>query len=330
MIQYTSVFKRTQVVTNAGKVNRSLLYPDRTFDSDSVAWLVHACVAFLGLIVFSPLIVLIALAIKWTDRGPVFYRGKRVGQDGRIFWIYKFRTLKEGAEKNIGARLLNDNDRACYVTKIGRFLKRSKLDELPQLLNVIRGEMRLAGPRPLRPIFLSQFERDIQNYMTRFQVPPGVTGIAQLRGGYYTSARNKLRYDRIYIRNVSLLLDLQLILLTFVKILNRWLTLGFFGLFLFLFVSFVPASEQPVWNLSLGGVNIEPVAVPHSSRHDLGSVQKGTGSIFPLSRSAEPPYLFVYVPRSARSVCCGRSRSSPSAHDFLRRDRFFNLLPDCE
>ena len=259
MTQYTSVFKRTPAATNGRKVTQSLLFPARIFDADSFAGFVHACVAFLGLIVCSPLIVLIGLAIKLTDGGTIFYRGKRIGQAGRIFWIYKFRTLKEGAEKDIGARLLNDTDRACYMTKIGRFLKRSKLDELPQLLNVIRGEMRLAGPRPLRPIFLSQFEQDIPNYMTRFEVPPGITGIAQLRGGYYTSPRNKLRYDRIYIRNASLLLDLQIVLLTFVKILNRWLTLGFFGLFLFLFVSFVPASERPVWRLSIGGLDIEPV-----------------------------------------------------------------------
>ncbi len=224
--------------------------------SDSVSWLFHAVAALLGLFFFSPLFLLIVLAIKLTDSGPIFYRGRRVGRDGHIFWIYKFRTLCEGAEKEIGARLLSDDDRARYCTKIGKFLKRSKLDELPQLVNVLRGEMRLAGPRPVRPIFLRQFEQEIPNYAARFRVPPGITGIAQLRGGYYTSPRNKLRYDLIYIRNRSLMLDVKLVLLTFIKILDRWLTLGFFLCFLFLFVSFVPPSVQSFWAPSWGGGGI--------------------------------------------------------------------------
>jgi hypothetical protein len=162
----------------------------------------------------------------------------------------------EGAETQIGARLLAKEDQETYYTKIGRFLKRSKLDELPQLFNVIRGEMRLVGPRPLRPIFLEQCEQSIPNYSSRFSVPPGITGVAQLRGGYYTSQRNKLRYDLIYIRRRSLLLDSQIVFLTFVKVLNRWFSRGFFLLFLFLFVSFIPGAVQPSLYVSIFGVRI--------------------------------------------------------------------------
>jgi lipopolysaccharide/colanic/teichoic acid biosynthesis glycosyltransferase len=202
-------------------------------------------VSLLGLVIFSPLLLLIASIIKLTDGGAIFYRGERVGRRKRIFKIYKFRTLVEGAEKKIGARLLGPEDQGIYYTRIGRILKRSKLDELPQLLNVIRGEMRLTGPRPVRPIFLDQFEGTIPNYAHRFFVPPGITGIAQLRGGYYTTPRNKLRYDLIYIKQRSLLLDFKVVFLTFAKILNRWFNRGFFVLFLFLFVSFLPADLQP-------------------------------------------------------------------------------------
>jgi lipopolysaccharide/colanic/teichoic acid biosynthesis glycosyltransferase len=211
----------------------------RSYD---LSWAFQAFLSLLGLIVLSPVFLVISLLIKLTDRGPVFYRGERVGLGGRLFKIYKFRTLIEGAEEKIGGRLLSKEDQDVYYTGVGSFLKRSKLDELPQLLNVIRGEMRLAGPRPIRPIFLDELQQEIPNYMFRHLVPPGITGIAQLRGGYYTSALNKLRYDLIYVKNRSLLLDLKLVLLTFVKILNHWLSMGFFILFLFLFVSFLPSS----------------------------------------------------------------------------------------
>ena len=240
------------------KVRRRSRGPDtiRVSRLDTLSWLSQVFLSLLGLIILFPVLLLVAILIKITDKGPVFYRGDRVGIGERIFRIYKFRTLIPRAEENIGARLLNPEDRSLYQTKIGRFLKRSKLDELPQLINVIRGEMRLAGPRPVRPIFLNQLKQEIPNYASRFLTPPGITGIAQLRGGYYTSPRNKLRYDRIYLKNRSLLFDLQLILMTFAKILNRWLSRGFFVLFLFLFVSFIPPSLLPLLYLPLFGVNV--------------------------------------------------------------------------
>jgi lipopolysaccharide/colanic/teichoic acid biosynthesis glycosyltransferase len=232
---------------------------ERIFDSDWLVWAVQTLVSVLGLIVFSPLFLLIASTIKLTDGGTIFYRGERVGRGKRIFKIYKFRTLVADAEKQIGARLLAPEDQGIYYTRIGRLLKRSKLDELPQLFNVVRGEMRLTGPRPVRPIFLEEFERTIPGYARRFLVPPGITGIAQLRGGYYTSPRNKLRYDLIYIRRRSLLLDFQVVFLTFVKILNRWFNRGFFVLFLFLFISFLPEGLQPSLYVTFFGARVSLV-----------------------------------------------------------------------
>lgn len=225
--------------------------PPRATIYEGLSAVLQALVSLLGLVVFSPFFVLIGLLIKLSSPGPVFYRGERVGRDGRRFRIYKFRTMVDSAEAAIGARLLTTADKDAYCTRIGRLLKRTKLDELPQLFGVIKGDMRLVGPRPVRPIFLERFQAEIPNYGLRFLVPPGITGIAQLRGGYYTSPRNKLRYDLVYIRNRSLLLDLWVVALTFVKILNRWLSTGLFVLFLFLFASFIPADLQPTVRVPL-------------------------------------------------------------------------------
>jgi lipopolysaccharide/colanic/teichoic acid biosynthesis glycosyltransferase len=230
--------------------------PQKLLESEALIWLVQAILSIAGLLFLSPLMAIIAVVVKFTDAGPIFYRGERVGRAGRIFRIYKFRTLIVGAEEKIGARLLEKTDQTLYYTRIGRLLKRSKLDELPQLLNVIRGEMRFAGPRPVRPVFVDQLIRTIPRYSARFLVPPGITGIAQLRGGYYTAPRNKLRYDLIYIRRRSLLLDLQLVFFTLVKILNRWLSGMFFVLFFFIFASFMPLPLQQLLYVSILGVEV--------------------------------------------------------------------------
>src|SRR5262249_23143251 len=151
-------------------------------------------VSLIALVLLSPLFAVIAAGIKLTSEGPVFYRGERLGRGGRVFTIYKFRTLRPGAEQEIGARLLRREERATHATQFGRFLKRSKVDEMPQLINVIRGDMRLVGPRPIRPIFLETLRLDPARFEALLSVPPGLTGIAQVRGGYYTSPRAKLRY----------------------------------------------------------------------------------------------------------------------------------------
>lgn len=189
-----------------------------TAGSESFPSLVEVLVALLGVIALLPLLALIALAVRLSSRGPVLYRGARVGKDGRIITIYKFRTMRVGAEETIGARLFFDEP---VVTPVGGVLRYTKADELPQLVNVMRGEMRLVGPRPVRPVFLRQFTAEIPRYTERFSVAPGITGLAQLRGGYYTSARDKLRYDRLYIRRRSMALDVKIIVLTLLNLAVR-------------------------------------------------------------------------------------------------------------
>ena len=180
--------------------------------ADRVSDIIQYGFAAIGLVLMAPLFLVISLLIKLTSQGPILYRGLRVGKDGRIFTIYKFRTLQVGAEEKIGARLLTDCD--AYYTPIGKFLKRTKFDELPQLVNVLKGEMNLVGPRPVRPIFFEKLCGDIPRYPIRFAVKPGMTGLAQVRGGYFTDPRDKLRYELLYIKNRSPLLDLKLIALT--------------------------------------------------------------------------------------------------------------------
>jgi lipopolysaccharide/colanic/teichoic acid biosynthesis glycosyltransferase len=213
-------------------------------------------VAGVGLVLLLPVSLVIALLIKATSRGPVLYRGQRVGRNMDPFWIYKFRTLLVDAEARIGARLLTPGD--PLYTPVGRFLKRSKLDEIPQLWNVVRGDMNLVGPRPIRPVFLATSLKEIRDYGLRFIVRPGMTGLAQLRGGYFTHPRDKLRYDLLYIANRSMWLDVKLVLATFVKLVNRWLTLGLVLGLVFLSASFLPALFRGPFQVTIGGFNLSP------------------------------------------------------------------------
>ena len=234
--------------------------------------------AIIGLMLLSPLAFVIAIAIKLTSPGPILYRGKRLGRGAEVFTIYKFRTLEVGAEQRIGARLLEHSD--GLYTRIGRMLKRAKLDEIPQLFNVILGNMNLVGPRPVRPIFLETLSREIPNYIRRFAVNPGMTGLAQVRGGYFTHPRDKLRYDEIYIRNRSWWLDVRLVTLTFIKVLNRWMTLGLLLTALFLSAALLPGLFHYPFQLEIGTFKLSPfelfvavtaawIAVQRSPRHQF-------------------------------------------------------------
>ena len=141
-----------------------------------VSGIMQSGVAVMSLVLLAPLFVIICLLIKFTSQGPMLYRGLRVGTNGRIFTIYKFRTLHVGAKQQAGAQLLTDND-ASY-TCIGKFLKHTKLDELPQLMNVLKSEMNLVGLRPTRPIFLEQLCDHSPCYPIYFTVKPRMTGVA--------------------------------------------------------------------------------------------------------------------------------------------------------
>ena len=161
---------------------------------------------------------LAALAIRLTSPGPALYRQERVGCGGRLFVIYKLRTMIEGAENETGPILARRDDPRS--TMLGRILRVSKLDEWPQFYNVLRGDMSVVGPRPERPCFVGVFRRHIPAYSQRHTVRPGITGLAQVKGGYRTNVYVKLRYDLIYIHRQSLWLDLWILARTPLTILE--------------------------------------------------------------------------------------------------------------
>jgi lipopolysaccharide/colanic/teichoic acid biosynthesis glycosyltransferase len=193
----------------------------------------NVCIAAVVLFVALPLLVLIAVAIKLTSRGPVFYLQERVGLDrrrpgagpahprrtrdlgGRPFTIYKFRTMVVDAERHSGAVWATQDD--PRVTAVGRFLRQYRLDELPQLLNVVRGDMNIVGPRPERPTIFAELRQHIAEYPQRQRAKPGITGLAQINHHYDRSmedVRTKVRYDLEYIRRRSLWEDLRIMLQT--------------------------------------------------------------------------------------------------------------------
>lgn len=174
-------------------------------------------VVSVGALVFlSPLMLFISLLIKLDSKGPVFYAQERVGLDGKPFYMLKFRSMQEDAEEETGPVWAKADDPRC--TRVGRFLRRTSIDELPQLINVLRGEMSLVGPRPERPVFVEQFRQVLPRYMERHNEKAGLTGWAQvngLRGD--TSIVERTKYDLYYIEHWSLLFDLKIIVRTIVN-----------------------------------------------------------------------------------------------------------------
>lgn len=164
------------------------------------------------LVLSSPILLVVAIAIRLTSSGPVFYRQERIGRGGKPFRVLKFRTMTVDAEKHSGPVLASEHD--PRITEVGRLLRASRIDELPQMLNVIKGEMSLVGPRPERPYFVDRFERELPAYELRHAVKPGITGLAQVMGRYGTTVESKLHFDLLYIYNYSLLLDLKILLQT--------------------------------------------------------------------------------------------------------------------
>jgi lipopolysaccharide/colanic/teichoic acid biosynthesis glycosyltransferase len=170
-----------------------------------------------------PLVVPIALAILVTDGQPIFYRGERVGRSGRVFTMLKFRTLKSDAESRLGPYLGEELVRRTQeeFTSLGRWLKATQLDEIPQFINVLRGDMSLVGPRPIRPVFFEELAHDLPAYWQRLVVRPGLTGLAQVRRGYETSMAEKLAHDLEWIADRSVRLYLRTLIATGWRVLRQ-------------------------------------------------------------------------------------------------------------
>ncbi len=162
-----------------------------------------------GLLALGPTVILpAAIAIKLSSKGPVLYKQQRVGKNQNIFTIIKLRTMREDAEERTGAVFASKKD--SRVTTVGRILRTYRLDELPQLVNILKGEMSFVGPRPERPEFVEQFLKEIPGYASRFKLKPGATGLAQISGSYATDAANKLKFDLFYLYHRTLFLDIKI------------------------------------------------------------------------------------------------------------------------
>lgn len=196
-------------IAGRGRAERRLPDAKRVFD---------IAVSSILLAVFMPFLVASALLIEATSPGSALYVQWRVGRRGRLFRMYKLRTMVQDAEKGTGPVWAKSRD--PRVTGFGRLLRDSHLDELPQLWNVLRGEMSLVGPRPERPVFVQDFSESIPNYAARLEVRPGITGLAQVFRGYdktVSDVRRKLAYDLLYIRRMSVALDLYIMFRTLGK-----------------------------------------------------------------------------------------------------------------
>lgn len=180
---------------------------------EDIAFLIKGMVdvlVALFLLIFSlPLWLVAAVLIKLTSPGPILYRQRRIGQGGKEFTMYKMRTMVDGAEQKTGPVLATHEDER--ITRAGRFLRANRIDEIPQLLNVLNGTMSLVGPRPERPEFTKEFLCTVPGYAERLQVKPGLTGLAQINGEYHTTPEYKLKYDLAYIYNYSLWLDMRVL-----------------------------------------------------------------------------------------------------------------------
>ena len=172
--------------------------------------------SILILLFSAPVTILIPLLIKISSAGPVFYKQQRVGKDGKLFTLYKFRTMVDDAEKEVGPVLASRDD--PRVTKVGKILRTTRLDELPQLLNVLQGNMSLVGPRPERPHFV---KRHKVLHELRLAVKPGLTGLAQIRSFYDLKPKHKIKYDYLYIQKRSLLLNLYILIRTIPAVFSR-------------------------------------------------------------------------------------------------------------
>ena len=189
--------------------------------------------------------LIIALCIKLTDGGPVFYRQCRLTKDGRTFMVHKFRSMRTDAEKDGVARLsTGEND--DRVTSVGRVLRKVRLDELPQLLDILKGDMSIVGPRPERPEIAAQYEKELPEFALRLQAKAGLTGYAQVYGKYNTTPYDKLQMDLMYIAHPSFMEDLRIIFAT-IKIL------------------FIPDSTEGV---AVGQMTAEDDVLSEASRHE--------------------------------------------------------------
>lgn len=195
-------------------ISKPLYYQPRTGVGPvyhAVKRLTDIVLSLIGLFIGGPLLLVFGLLIRWESRGPIFYKQVRCGKGGKPFVIYKLRSMNLNAERR-GVQWAKKDD--CRMTRVGKFIRKTKIDEIPQFFNVLTGEMSIIGPRPERPSFVAEFQKGIPNFTQRMQVKPGLTGWAQVNGGYELKPEEKLQYDLYYIQNQSLQFEWEILVET--------------------------------------------------------------------------------------------------------------------
>lgn len=183
-----------------------------TFEQRFFKRIIDIIISIIGIIITSPIMIIVSIIIKLTDGGSILYKQERVTKDEKSFGVLKFRTMVMNAEKLTGPVLAGEED--PRITKIGKIMRATRIDELPQFFNILKGDMSVVGPRPERPFFVEKFKEEIPDFKYRTIVKAGLTGLAQVMGKYTTTPEDKVRYDIIYIKDYSLWLDIKLILQT--------------------------------------------------------------------------------------------------------------------
>jgi len=211
-----------QLVSGLNKTNQIFglplieISPDlMPFWEKLVKRLLDIVISIVVLVIMLPLIIVISVVIRLTSKGPAIYSQERVGKKGKPFTMYKFRTMRIDAEAETGPTWAQEND--PRITKVGALLRKTRLDEIPQFYNVLKGEMSLVGPRPERPYFVSRFKDEIPMYTRRLRVRPGITGWAQVKWKYDSSlddVKEKTKYDLFYVENMSLRMDFKILINT--------------------------------------------------------------------------------------------------------------------
>lgn len=201
----------SQVPTLNGKVVEIQQGIKKSFYIDYIKRCCDIIISFVMLVILSPLLLITALLVKLTSKGPIIFKQQRLGVGGKPFIIYKFRSMRTDAEKD-GPMWANKQDNRTTV--FGGFLRKYHIDELPQLFNIIKGDMSFVGPRPEREYFYNKFEEFIPDFRSRLRVKPGLTGLAQVNGGYEIGPEEKIKYDKEYIHKVSFKMDILIIFKT--------------------------------------------------------------------------------------------------------------------
>lgn len=191
------------------KIDYSIVSKGSLFDA--YQRIMDIVLSLIGLVIGIPIILIFGLLIKIEDNGPITYKQERLGKNGREFYVYKLRSMRTDAEK-FGAQWAEKDD--PRITKIGKFIRSTRIDEIPQLFNILKGDMGIIGPRPERSIFVKEFEEKYEGFVNRLAVRPGLTGWAQVNGGYEIQPDEKLKLDLYYIKNRSFLIDMKIIFLT--------------------------------------------------------------------------------------------------------------------